>query len=196
MVQVLSKLHISVATGSDVEVTLHLVQIQAAKDPARIAGRAPQIWRLGPLGPLAADPHDIMNVLLSETLVMAMHGHPTLAGDDPALLVPVEPVRALLVNPLAPGCGLALEPVSSEDTVAGGVLDVDVQVGALHAHDHVHVDLQVVADALLDREGVRLGAAPPARQLGPDENQRDKDHRHGPLAAARGARYVLGFGFC
>lgn len=136
-----------------------------------------------------------MNVLLSETLIVAMHGHPPLASDNAALLVPVELVRALLVYPVAPGGGLTLEPVGGEDAVARSVLDVDVKVGALHAHDHVHVDLQVVADALLDRKGVRLGAAPPARQLGPDEDQRDKDHRHGPLAAARGARYVLGFRF-
>jgi hypothetical protein len=51
-------------------------------------------------------------------------------------------------------------------------LHVDVQVVALHLHDHVQVDLQIVADALLDRELVRGVAVPPALRLGEGEPYR------------------------
>lgn len=190
------ELHVSVATSRDVEIALHLVQVQAAEYAAGIGIRAPQPRRLGPLGPLPTEPHNVMDVFLAETLVVAVDRHPALPGDDAALLIAVQAVDALVVDPVTPGGRLALEAVRGKDSVAGGVLDVDMQIGALHLHHHVHVDLQIVADAFLDGKGVRLGATPPPRQLGPDEDQRHDDHRDCPFAAARGARYVLGFGFC
>lgn len=51
VVQVIPELHVSVATSRDVKITLHLVQVQAAKDATGIGSRAPQLRRLGPLGP-------------------------------------------------------------------------------------------------------------------------------------------------
>lgn len=195
VVQVLAEFHVAMAASGDVEITLHPVQIQVPKHTTAVGGGPLKLWRFGKLGLLAADPHNVVYVLLAEAFVVAVHGHVALAGDDAALVVPVQPVHALVVNPVLPGGGLALEAVGGEDAVACGVLDVDVEVGALHAQDNVHVDLQVVADALLDGEGVLLGAAPPARQLGPDEDDGDEDHGDGPLAAARGARYVLGLRF-
>lgn len=194
MVQVRAKLHVPVSTSSDVEIALHLVQIQAPKDSARIGRRAAQLGRLGPARALPTQPHNIMHVLLTKALFVAMQRHPALASDNAALCVAVELVDALVVDPVRPDGGLALEPVRSQDSVARGILHVDVEVGALHAHHHVHVDLQVVAHTLLDRERVVLGAAPPARELRPYEDSGYEDHRNGPFAAARGSGYVLGFG--
>lgn len=186
MVQVFPKLHVPVTPGSDVEIALDPIQIHAPKDAAAVAGAA-QPRRLGPLGPLSTQPHDVVDVLLAETLLVA------LARDDLAVLVPVEPVGSLYVDPLGPRGGVALELGGGEDAVAGGVLDVDVQVGALHPHDRVQVDLHVVAHTLLDSERVLLGAAPPPRQLGPHEDEGDEDHGDGPFSAARGSGDILGF---
>lgn len=189
MVQVLSKLHVPVAPGSDMEVTLHPVQVQATKDATAVTLAAAQLGRLGPLGPLATQAHNVVDVLLAEALLVLLllllgGGHVALARDDAALLVPVQLVVALLVDPLRPHGGVAVQARGREDAVAGGVLDVDVQVGALHAHDRVEIDLHGVAHALLDREGVLLGAAPPPGQLGPDEHEGDDDHGDGPFPAA------------
>lgn len=195
VVQVFAKFHVSVATSSDVEVTLHPIEIQVAKDPAAVGRSPPKLGRLCELGSLPADAHDIVDVLLAEPFVVAVHRHVPLTRDDTALCVPVQPVYALVVDPVLPRGGLALEAVRGKNAIAGSVLDVDVQVGALHLHDNVHVDLEVMADALFDGKGVLLGAAPPPRQLGPDEDEGDEDHGDGPFAAARGARYILGFRF-
>lgn len=161
MVQVFPKLHVSVASSSNVEIALDPIQIQAAKDAAAVAGPA-ELRRLRPLGSLPTQAHDVVDVLLPKAFLVA------LARDNLAVLVSVEPVVALDVDPLGPGGRVALELGGGEDAIAGGVLDVDMQVGALHPYDRVQVDLHIVAHTLLDGERMLLGAAPPPRQLGPD----------------------------
>lgn len=161
MVQVLALLHVAVAAGGNVEIALHLVQIQAAKHATAVRP-ALGPGRLCPLGALATEGNDVVDVLLAKALVV-----PAGAGVDLALLVLAQLVHALGIHPLAPGGGLARQLAGRQDAIARGVLDVDVQVAALHLDDDVEVDLHVVADALFDGKGVRLGAAPPAANLGP-----------------------------
>lgn len=48
------------------------------------------------------------------------------------------------LTPLLPGCRVLTEGFAREDTVSGGVLHVDVQVGAFHGDDEVNVYLEVV----------------------------------------------------
>lgn len=71
-----------------------------------------------------------------------------------------------------------------------------MQVLALHGHDDVEVDLQVVRDAPLDAEGVRRVPDEPARELCKSEPCADKGQRYGPDASIASRRQVrlLGFG--
>ncbi len=201
VVQMLAELGVAVAAGGDVEVALDLVEVEAAEDAAAV-GDAADARGLVPLGPLAAGGDDVMDVLLAEALVVLLllallvvvvEGAGAGAGDGAAVLVDAELVDAALVDPLLPGGGVLLEAGGGEDAVAGGVLHVDVQVLALHAHDHVQVQLHAVPDALLDRERVRLLAPPPPRQLAPHQYARYHRDDDGPLASARRLRHVLGF---
>lgn len=152
-----AKLGITVSTSSNVEISLHLVQVQAAVDATAItAGTPPHPGRLAPLGLLLSERDNVVYVLLTKALVVEAG-----AGDDLAVRILAQLVYALVVDPLRPIGGVLLQPRGSEDAVAGGVLYVDVNVLALHFHDNVNVDLHVVADALLDGVGVVLDAAPP-----------------------------------
>lgn len=179
---------ITMAPRGDMEIALNLVQVQAAVDTAAVGLGAPEPGGLAPAGLPAAHGDDVVDVLFAEPLVV-----PAGARDGAAVAVAAEAVDALGVDPLAPARGVLLEARGGEDAVAGRVLDVDVQVLALHLDHDVQVDLHAVPDALLDRERVRLLALPPPRQLRPQQYARDDRHDHGPLAAARRARYVLRF---
>ena len=53
------------------------------------------------------------------------------------------------------------EEVAGHDAVHGGVLDVNVQVFAVHGDDDVEVELEFMADAALDGEVVGIVAGPP-----------------------------------
>ena len=50
----------------------------------------------------------------------------------------------VLARPLRPARGVFAQQVAGEGAVTGGVLHVDVQVGAAHGDDDVEVDLHVV----------------------------------------------------
>lgn len=178
VVQVVPKLDITVTPRRDVKVTLDLVQIQTPKDAAAVRGGAPQPGRLAPAGALLSEGDNVVDVLLSEPFLVA------LTRDDLAVLVVAEAVHARAVDPLRPGGVVHLEAGGGHDAVPRGVLDVDVDVLAPHVHHRVHVDLHRLAHALFHGKGVRLHAAPPARQLGPRQDRRDEQHGHRPLAAA------------
>jgi hypothetical protein len=105
-----------------------------------------------------------VHVLLAKPFIVS-YARVSFARDDSALRVPPKLVHALVVHPLRPVRRIELQHGRRQDAVAGGVLDVDVEVAALHAHDHVEVDLQGPAYALLDGERVHLLAAPPTREL-------------------------------
>lgn len=194
MVQMLAELGVAVSSRGDVEVALDLVEVEATEDTAGI-GLAANAGGLVPAGLLAASSDDVVDVLLAEALVVGLGLGAAVAGagDGAAVLVDAELVDALGVDPLLPGGGVLLEAGGGEDAVPRGVLHVDVQVLARHAHHDVQVDLQAVPDPLLDRERVVLLPAPPPRQLAPHQDERDHRDHHRPLAAAGRLRYVLGF---
>lgn len=192
MVKVLTLAHVSVAPRRNVEITLHLVQIQAAKNATTIR-LPPKLRRLCPLGLLPTQRNNIVDMLLPKALLIIPELQPTLVRVDLALAVPPELVDALGVHPLAPVGRIAMQTLLRHDAVASGVLDVDVDVVARHLDHDVEVDLEFVGDFLLDGEFVGFAAAPPAGDFGPDEEDGDDGHGDGPFAAARGARYILGF---
>lgn len=70
-----------------------------------------------------------------------------------------------------------------------------MEVAALHGDYDVQVDLEIVADAFFDGEGMRFMPAPPAREFREGEEEGDGYHRHGPFSAAGGFGYILGFCF-
>ncbi len=193
VVQVLGEhLGVAVAAGRDVEVALDSVEVEGAVDAAAVgAGAAAETRGPGPASLLAAHGDDVVDVGLAEAFIV-----PPGARVGAAVAVVAELVDALAVDPVRPQRGVLLEPRGGEDAVAGGVLDVHVQVLAGHAHDHVEVDLHAVAHALLDAEGVVLLALPPPRELGPEEDGGHDEHGDGPFPAARGAGHVLRLRLC
>ena len=100
-----------------------------------------------------------------------------------------------MVHPVGSHCAILLEQVPSENPVATGILDIDVEVGALHIDDDVEIDLQVVGDALLDGKKVRFGAGPPSAQLGECEEGGDDDENDGHVATPGGAAGICRFCF-
>ena len=75
------------ASSSDMEISLHLVHLQAAKQPAAVTPRAPplQLRRLRKLRPPAPSMgNDIMHMLLSKPLLVIMV---PLARNNPPLRV-------------------------------------------------------------------------------------------------------------
>jgi hypothetical protein len=78
-----------------------------------------------------------VHVLLPKPLIMPAHRHPPFACDQPSMIVPPEPMHAFTIHPRHPIGRVAFQHVGSEDTVASGVLYVDVQVRAAHVHHDV-----------------------------------------------------------
>lgn len=166
MVEMLPDTPVPMPPRRDVEVTLHLIHIHTPKKPTAI--RLPlHLWRLPPLRPLLPRRHNIMHMLLPEPPLLLEPPLVPRPSLHPPLLVPPQLMRPLPIRPLAPHRVLLLQQHPREDEVPRRVLHVDVQVPAPHAHHHVQVDLHVLAHALLDRERVVLGPAPPPRQLAP-----------------------------
>lgn len=179
MVQVLAT--ITVASGCNVKVTLHPVQVQAAIHAAAIR---PALWRrrLCPLGLLSTKSHNVVHMLLAKALIVG--AVPAFASVQLAILTLAESVHALCVNPLVPCRSIALQLVPSKNAITRCVLDVDVEVVAVHLDNDVEVDLHVVPDTLFDGKRVMLGSAPPLAYLGPQEDAGDEEHGDGPFAAA------------
>lgn len=190
VIQVIPHLTVAVTPGRNVEIALDLVQIQTAIDPAAVRSAA-NPWSLCPLGPLLAQRNNVVDVLLSEALLLVAQILVARARVDPSLAVLAELVNPLCVDPLVEVGLVAVQPVRGHDAVARGVLHVDVNVVTLHAHHNVQVDLQLLRDALFHGKVVCLGAAPPAGNFAPDEEDRDEGHGDGPFAAACRSRDVL-----
>lgn len=184
--------HISVTSSCDVEITLHLVQVQASVDTTAVS-TALDLGRLCPLGLLPAERNNVVNVLLTETLLLVTQVVPARLSNDPALAVPSKLVHALAVNPLRPEGLVAMETLRSHDSIARCVLHVYVNIIALHSHHNVEVDLQLTTNTRLDLKVVRLGAAPPPGDLTPDEDQGDDGYGDCPFSAARGSLDILRF---
>lgn len=192
MVQVLAHSHVAVASRRDMKVSLHLVQVQASKHAAAVRlSLGP--WSSRPLGPPLSESNNIMNVLFAKALIVSRV--PAHARVKLAILVLAELVHALFINPLAPSGGLAGQLVCSKDAISRGILDVDVQVVAVHLDDNVHIDLHVVPDAPFNSKRMGLCSAPPAAKLSPDEYAGDEEHGNSPFSTARRLRHILRLGF-
>lgn len=192
MVQVLAHSHVAVASGRDVKVSLHLVQVQASKHAAAVRlSLGPR--SLCPPGPPLGESNNIMNMLFAKALVVFRV--PANTRVQLAILVLAELVHALFINPLAPGGGLASQLVRSKNAISRGILDVDVQIVAVHLDDDVEIDLHVVPDAPFNSKRMGLDPAPPAAQLSPHENAGDEEHGNSPLSTTRRLRHILRLGF-
>lgn len=180
VIEMLAEFPVSVAARRDVEVALHLVPVEAAEDAARVA------W--------AAETRGLGELLL-------LLGCAELVVYIPHLLPAWQAVVALtqdvlVLAPLAEVGGVFAEKVACEGSVTGRVLHVHVEVGAGHCDDDVDVDLHVVGDAFLDREGLRCLARPPARDFRPGEVHACAEEEDGPggRVAAAGEVRLFGFG--
>jgi hypothetical protein len=161
MIKMLSKLHIPMSPRCNVKVTLHLIPLQAPKDPTRLIiliAPPPRHWRTRKLSPpLPRSPQIIMHILLMTILHRLL---------PPPIIRLVSPPRS---HPRTPLCSFPLQQFRSEDAVAGRVLHVDVEVWTAHGDDDVEVHLHVVGDAAFDGEGVGGGAGEPAGEFGVGE---------------------------
>lgn len=144
-----AKLHVSVTPRRDVEVSLDSVRVKAAVDTARVR-HAPIPRSLGEL-PRLARAQIVVHVFLLVSLLS---------------LAALKLVNLLvLLGPLLPARVVLGQRNASENAVARGVLDIDVQVPTAHGHHNVQVDLHFVSDSLLDAERVRRVAYPPPLSL-------------------------------
>jgi len=187
MSQMLPKLHIPMAPRRDMKIPLHLIPLQTPINPTTIRLDPPshprRLLKLPPPLPHLPQHMSHMRILLLQIL-------------PPSLILPIPaPLHFLRVHPHRPGRGVLAQHVPSEDAIARGVLHVDVQVGALHVHDGVEVDLQGVRDAFFDAELLRLAAGVPAAELGEGEEGGEEDEEEGGVAAGGGAAGVGRFGF-
>ena len=102
---------------------------------------------------------------------------------------------ALHINPLLPHRGVSLQHLSCEDSVAAGILDINVEVGTEHWDDNVEVYLKVVGDAFFDGEEVSFVAGVPAAEFGEGQNGGYYEQQEGCVAARGAAAGVCWFGF-
>lgn len=170
VVEMLAIAHITVASGRDVEVTLHLIQIQASVDAAAV-GRTLESGGPRPLRPLLSKRNNIVNVFLAETLILVLWLVVSLPGADSTLAIPSKSVNALVVGPLPPESPVSAKTLSRHDAIARSILDVNMNIIALHLDYNVQVDLQFSRNTSLNLEVVRLSSTPPATKLTPDENK-------------------------
>jgi hypothetical protein len=126
VVQVFSKLHISVSASSDVEISLHFVALQTSEDAATVR--------------LPAYPGSLAELPLPRLAQLLMYV-PQLFPTRDLLIVPLVQLMCsplqVLASPLCPCCGVFAQKVTSQGAVAGSVLHVDVEVGAAHGYNDV-----------------------------------------------------------
>lgn len=106
-----------------------------------------------------------------------------------------EVMSAFCVFPLRPEGSVAGECLTGHDAIARGILDVDVQVAALHGNDDIEVELQVMRDALFDAKGVVCLANVPAAHLGHCQQERGKGEEERPHSSILRLGLVRRFGF-
>jgi hypothetical protein len=140
VIQMFSKLHISMATRCDVEVTLHFISIQTAKNTASIL-RAFDARRLRKL------------LLLLRRTKLIMH-IPEFFPPRQSIVPLAQLMHSFLAQPLLPRGWILAEKVAGKRAVACGILHVYVEVFALHCDDDIEIDLQVVRYTFFYREGL------------------------------------------
>ena len=90
---------------------------------------------------------------------------------------------ALHIDPLLPHRRVSLQHVSCEDSVAAGILDIDVEVGTEHGDDNVEVYLEVVGDAFFNGEEVGFVTGVPAAEFSEGQNSGYYEKQKGRVAA-------------
>ena len=190
----LAMAHVTVTSSSDVEVTLHLVQIQTSVDTAAV-GVAPESGCLRPLSPLLSKRNNIVNVLLAETLflIVILGLVISITSNDSALAIPSKLVNALVVGPLSPKSLVETQLLGRHDSITRSILDVNMEIIAVHLNHNIQVNLHLPRDTSLDFEVVRLDAAPPAAKLTPDKDERDDGHGDSPFSTSGCSLNVLRF---
>lgn len=83
-----------------------------------------------------------MDVLLAKALLVEIL--PSSTCNDAALTISAQLVHALLVHPLRPTRLVFVQFGAGQDKVASSILDVDVQIAALHEDNRIEVDLHRV----------------------------------------------------
>lgn len=187
-VRLQAQFHVSVAARGDVEVALNFVPLEGAVDATGVDGHlARDARRLGELlrlvlAHVAQHVADV-RVLLFGLLARPVRRVEVMVDALLALLFARDEARLAWVHPeLEVGVFLG-EEGAGHDAVHGGVLDVDVQVPALHRHHDVQVQLQLVAHPALHAEVVCLRPRPPCPQFRERQACAEYDDRQGPLAA-------------
>lgn len=179
------KLYISMPSGCNVEITLHLIALETPVDPAAFPHRGPPPHPRRPLKLLLLDPTHFAQHMPDMRILLFL----------PHIFRVRQLMRSLHGGPVVPIGGILVQQIAGEDTVAAGVLDVDVQIVAEHGDDDVEVDLELMRDALFDGEEVAFMAAVPAEELADGEEERDEDQDEGGVATGGGAAGVGRFGF-
>ena len=189
MAQMLPKFHIPMPARCDVEIALHLVPLQAPIHAARIPLRSPShpgsLLIVPPRLPHLPQHVRHMRVLLLHVL------------STPLVPQIVAVVHFLRVHPRGPTGGVFLEQIAGKNTVAAGVLDVDVEVLAPHGDNGVEVYLEGLRDAFFDAELLGFRTGKPAAKLaeGEEEAEEREDERGVPAGegAARVGRLCFGW---
>lgn len=164
VIQMDPRLLISMAPGRNVEITLDLVPLEAAKDAARVDRIPPPEFR--PLGELLLRAPDLpQHVADMHVLLLRLQPPAILLAERLVLADPLGPLEVALLHPQVPARVVLLQQVPREDAVARSVLDVDAQGVAGHVDDDIQIQLELMSDSLLDGEVVLLGAAEPGPEL-------------------------------
>ena len=169
MIQVRRKLHIPVPSRRNVKITLHLIRMHRPINATTVRLHAsPYPRRLTELLTLPRRAQIIVHVLLPVLLILP---EPRVAAQIQSFLLRgTQTMHATpRLAPLVPGRCIPMQRRASEDAVAAGVLDIDMQVLAFHGYDKIEIDLQIPSHALLDGECVRRVALPPPSQFTPRE---------------------------
>lgn len=173
MIQMLSVLHIPMASGGNVEITLHLVRVHCAVDPATVDRVSPpRLRRLLKLLAVRSGPEIVVHIFFQifSAISAGLSSRRSAPGSR---------------GPLEPGGRVGGQCLSGHDAITRGVLQVDVDVLAFHLDDQVEIDLQVSPNPLFHGEGVGGVADPPAAELADDEPDAGTHQHHRPDAAGR-----------
>lgn len=105
-------------------------------------------------------------------------------------------MRAAGIHPMRPAGRVLGQHFASQNAVAGSILDVDVEVMAVHGYYDVEVDLHLVGDTLFNGEELGFMASVPAEEFSYGEKDGDEYEGEGGVAAGGGATGVgwLSFG--
>ena len=108
--QMLSKLHIPMPPRRDMEIPLHLITLQTAKNPTRIIRQSPRRLRRLPKRPLPP-PHLTQHMTNMGILLLSLLPRRAIA-------LVRRPMHVLPLRPQRPGCRVPPQHVPREDPVS------------------------------------------------------------------------------